>query len=52
MVVKAMEEGEINDAAGEEVVMEDMNYAKLKNEVSKLKKRTELETRPELSSEK
>jgi hypothetical protein len=27
-----MEEGEINDEAGEEVVMEDMDYAELKNE--------------------
>jgi hypothetical protein len=29
MEVGAMEEGEINDEAGEEVVMEDMDYAEL-----------------------
>jgi hypothetical protein len=31
----AMEEGEIYDEAGEEVVMEDMDYVKLKNKVMK-----------------
>jgi hypothetical protein len=35
MEVNTMEEGEINDIAGEEVVMENMNYAKVKNEVIK-----------------
>jgi hypothetical protein len=29
MEVEAMEEGEINDKAGEEVVMEDMDYAEI-----------------------
>jgi hypothetical protein len=33
MEVSAMEEGEIYDEAGEEVVMEDMDYAMLKNKV-------------------
>jgi hypothetical protein len=31
MKVEALEEGEINDEAGEEVVMEDMYYVELKN---------------------
>jgi hypothetical protein len=35
MEVEAMEEGEINDEAGEEVVMEDMDYAELKNKFVK-----------------
>jgi hypothetical protein len=34
MVVHAME-GEITDKAGKEVVMENMDYAKLKNKVVK-----------------
>jgi hypothetical protein len=33
-----MEEGEINDVDGEEVVMEDMDYAKVKNKVIKPKR--------------
>jgi hypothetical protein len=52
MEVEAMEEGEINDDAGEEVVMEDMDYAELKNKFVKPKKRVVGETGPELSSEK
>jgi hypothetical protein len=51
MEVEAMEEGEINDEAGEEVVMEDMDYAELKNKFVKPKKRVAVETGPELSSE-
>jgi hypothetical protein len=46
-----MEEGEINEEAGEEVVMEDMDYAELKNKFVKPKKRVAGETLPELSSE-
>jgi hypothetical protein len=46
-----MEEGEINDEAGEEVVMEDMDYAELKNKFVKPMKRVAGETGPELSSE-
>jgi hypothetical protein len=46
-----MEEGEINDIIGEEVVVEDMDYAKLKNKVIKPKKRVVGETGPELSSD-
>jgi hypothetical protein len=46
-----MEEGEINYLAGEEVVMEDMDYAKVKNKVIKPKKRVAEETIPELSSD-
>jgi hypothetical protein len=52
MEVEAMEEGEINDEAGEEVVLEDMDYAELKNKFVKPKKRVAGETGPELSSEK
>jgi hypothetical protein len=37
MEVEAMEEVEINDKAGEEVVMEDMVYAELKNKFVKPK---------------
>jgi hypothetical protein len=51
MEVEVMEEGEINDEAGEEVVMEDMDYEELKNKFVKPKKRVAGETRPELSSE-
>jgi hypothetical protein len=50
MEAEAME-GEINDEAGEEVVMEDMDYAELKNKFVKTKKRVAGETGPELSSE-
>jgi hypothetical protein len=42
--VEAMEEGEINDEAGEEVVMEDMDYTELKNKFVKPKKRVAGET--------
>jgi hypothetical protein len=42
-----MEEGEVNDDVGEEVVMEDMDYT----EFLKPKKRVAGETGPELSSE-
>jgi hypothetical protein len=51
MEVDTMEEGEINDEAGVEVVMENMDYAKLKNKVVKPKKRVAVKTGPELSSE-
>jgi hypothetical protein len=51
MEVEAMEEGEINDEAGEEVVMEDKDYTELKNNFVKPKKRVAGETGPELSSE-
>jgi hypothetical protein len=50
MEVEEME-GEINDNAGEEVVMEDMVYAELKNKFVKTKKRVAGETGTELSSE-
>jgi hypothetical protein len=42
MEVEAMEEGEINDEAGEEVEMEDMDYAELKNKFFEPKKRVVL----------
>jgi hypothetical protein len=51
MEVEAMEEGEINDEAGEEVMMKDMVYAELKNKFVKPKKRAAGETGPEFSSE-
>jgi hypothetical protein len=51
MEVEAMEEGEINDEAGEEVVMEDMDYTELKNKFVKPKKRVAGESGPELSAE-
>jgi hypothetical protein len=51
MEVEAIEEGEINDEAGEEVVIEDMDYAELKNKVVKPKKRVAGVTGSELSSE-
>jgi hypothetical protein len=51
MEVDALEDGEIYDEAGEEVVMEDMNHAKLKNKVVKPKRRVAGKTGPELSSE-
>jgi hypothetical protein len=50
MEVEAME-GEINGEAGEEVVMEDMDYAELKNKFVKPKKRVAGESGPQLSSE-
>jgi hypothetical protein len=46
MEVEAMEEGEINDEAGKEVVMEDMDYAELMNKFAKPKKRVGGETGP------
>jgi hypothetical protein len=48
MEVNTMEEGEINDVAEEEVVLEDMDYAKVKNKVIKPKKRVAGETGPGL----
>jgi hypothetical protein len=51
MEVEAVEEGEINDEAGEEVVMEDMDYAELKNKFVKPKMRVAGETEPELISD-
>jgi hypothetical protein len=44
MEVQAMEKGEINDKAGEEVVLEDMDYAELKNKFVKPKRRVAGET--------
>jgi hypothetical protein len=43
MEVETMKEGEISDRAGEEV-MEDMDYAELKNKFVKPKKRVAGET--------
>jgi hypothetical protein len=51
MEANAMEEGEIYDEAGEEVVMEDIDYAKVKNKVMKSKKRVGGEIGLGLSSE-
>jgi hypothetical protein len=51
MEVEDGEEREINDEAGEEVVMEGMDYAELKNKFVKPKRRAAGETGPELSSE-
>jgi hypothetical protein len=51
MEVDAMEEWEINDEVGEEVVMEDMDYAELKNKFVKWKKRVARETGPELMAQ-
>jgi hypothetical protein len=51
MEVEAMEEGELFDESGDEVVMEDIDYAELKNKFMKPKKRVAGETGPELSSE-
>jgi hypothetical protein len=51
MEVNTMEEGEINDIVGEEVVMKDMDYATLKNKVMKPQKRVAGDTGPELSSD-
>jgi hypothetical protein len=44
-----VEEGEINDEALAEVVMRNMDYAKLMNKVITRKKRVAGETGPELS---
>jgi hypothetical protein len=49
MEVNTME-GEINDIAREEVVMEDNDYAKLRNKVNEPKKRAAGETGPETRS--
>jgi hypothetical protein len=51
MEVNAMEEGEMYDKAGEEVVLEDMDYTMLKTKVMKSKKRVVGETGPGFSSE-
>jgi hypothetical protein len=51
MEVGAMEEAEIDDEAGEDVVMEDMDYPELKNKFIKRKKRIVRETGLQLSSE-
>jgi hypothetical protein len=51
MEVNTMVEGEINDVAGEEVVIADMDYAKLKKKFNNPKKRVAGETGPELPSE-
>jgi hypothetical protein len=50
MEANTMQEGEFNDKAGEEVVMEDMDHAMVKDKVIKPKKRVEGETGLELSS--
>jgi hypothetical protein len=47
--VNEMEEGEINDVDGDEVVFEDMGYTKVNNIVTKLEKRVARETGPDLS---
>jgi hypothetical protein len=51
MQVNTMEQREINGVVREEVVLEDMDHAKLKNKVIKPKRRVEGETGPELSSD-
>jgi hypothetical protein len=52
MEVEAMEEGEMSDEDGEEVVKEDMDYVELKNKfVVPKKKKVAGETRPAMSSE-
>jgi hypothetical protein len=51
MEVEAMKDEEISDEAGEDVVMEDMDYAELKNRFVKPKRMVAGETGPELSSE-
>jgi hypothetical protein len=51
MEVNIMEDAEINDLTREEVVMEDMDYAKVKNKVIKPKRRVAGETGPHLSSD-
>jgi hypothetical protein len=48
MEINTMEEREINDIVGEEVVMEDMDCAKVKNKVIKPKKRVAKGAGPEL----
>jgi hypothetical protein len=51
MEVNTMEKIEINDVAGKKMVMEDMDYAKVKNKVIKPKKRDAGETGSELLSD-
>jgi hypothetical protein len=51
MEADTMEEGEIYDEAGEGVVMEDMDHAKLKYKIVKPKKTVAGKTGPELPSE-
>jgi hypothetical protein len=51
MEVNTMEEGETSDVAGEEVVMEDMDHAKVEVRVIKPKKRIVREKGHELSSD-
>jgi hypothetical protein len=51
MKVEAMEGRGINDEAGVKLVMEDMDYAELKNKLVKPKKRVAGETGPELPSD-
>jgi hypothetical protein len=51
MEVHTMEEGKINDVGGEEVVMGNMVYAKVKNKIIKPKKRAAGDTGTELSSD-
>jgi hypothetical protein len=50
MEANPMEEGEIYAEPGEVVVMEDMDYATLKNKLMKSKKRVGGETGPGFSS--
>jgi hypothetical protein len=49
--VNKMKKGEINDIAGEDVVMKDMDCIKIKSKVIKQEKRVAGETGPELSSD-
>jgi hypothetical protein len=51
MEVNTTEEGKKYEVVGEEAVMEDMDYAKLKNKFIKPKKMVEGQTVPELSSD-
>jgi hypothetical protein len=51
MEVNTMVEGEIIDVTEEEVVMEDIDYAKVKNKDMKPKKRVAGETEPAFSSD-
>jgi hypothetical protein len=51
MEINTIEEGELNDVAGEEVAMEDIDYAKVKNKFIKPKKRVARKTEAIPSSE-
>jgi hypothetical protein len=51
MEVNAMEEGKIYDEAGEEVIVEDMDYAMIKNTFIKTNKSFTGKTEPGFSSE-